>query len=79
MRSNDCCTYEPVTDPAQVVQGDIVFCQVRDSMRFFAHLVKKKFWDHTNKWRFVISNITGRENGWCNIDTLFGRLILVEH
>ena len=78
--SNDCCTYEPVESEDQVRQKDIVFCQVQPGDRFYGHLVSSKYWhNRAARWTFTISNIKGRENGWCYIEHIFGRLVNVEH
>ena len=74
VRSNDQCTYEPVTSANMVRVNDIVFCQVQPSNRFHAHLVKRKEW-RSGGWLFIIANIKGWENGWCRIEDIYGRLI----
>jgi len=75
---NDCVTYDPVVSADEVQEDDIVFCQVKPGDRFFAHLVKKKEWWYDRHF-FTISNMRGRENGWCNIDQIYGRLVDVDH
>jgi hypothetical protein len=76
--SNDLTTYEPVTSAYQVQVDDIVFCEVQPGDRFYAHLVKRKEWVWTEagggEWYFTISNAQGRENGWCHIEHIYGRL-----
>ena len=42
--SNDLCTYEAVRDESDVVEDDIVFCQVQPHDRFFTHRVKRMEW-----------------------------------
>ena len=76
--SNDQCTYEPVTSANEVTQDDIVFCQVKPGNRFYAHLVARKWFKH-GEWYFTITNLKGRENGWCSIKHIYGRLIRCEH
>ena len=78
VRSNDRCSYEPVTSAHEVHQDDIVFCQVQPGDRFYGHLVSRK-WFEEDEWWFNISNAHGRENGWCSIKNIYGRLIRVEH
>lgn len=76
VRSNDQCTYEPVTRDDQVVVGDIVFCEVMrfhgDTKRFYAHRVKAKDrmqeGSMQGKYKFTIANMQGRENGFSTID-----------
>ena len=85
---NDRCTYEPVRDASvQVEVGDIVFCQVQPSDRFYAHVVAKKalipVWCpvdiRTQQHYFTITNIKGHVNGWCYAEHIYGKLIDVEH
>ena len=77
---NDQTTYEPVTSADQLHVNDIVFCEVQPGSRFYAHLVKEKRWEWTDycetqgEWYFTISNAKGRENGWCRIEHIYGRL-----
>ena len=42
--SGDQCTFHPVTDPSDVAENDIVFCEVQPGDRFYNHLVKRKEW-----------------------------------
>ena len=76
----DQTTYLPVTHADQVKEGDIVFCEVQLGNRFYAHPVKKKEREWRNgEWKFTISNAAGRENGWCYIKQIYGRLVEVYH
>ena len=78
--SNDQTTYEPVTSAEQVEVGDIVFCEVQPGNRFYAHLVKDKtWWRGEDQWCFTISNAEGRENGWCLIEHMYGKLVECLH
>ena len=80
VHDNDACTYEPVARDEQVEEGDIVFCEVQPTGRFYAHLVQRKEWDYSRKaWKFTISNYQGRENGWAYMDTIYGKLVSVMH
>ena len=73
------CTYEPVTSVEQGSVEDIVFCEVQYGDRFYAHLVKEKWYDDVDGcYYFTISNLAGRPNGWCAIEHIHGRLINVE-
>ena len=75
MRSNDQCTYELVSTDDEVSQGDIVFCQVQPADTFYAyHAKKKEVWGGTGKYSYTIANLKGRENGWCYIEHIYGRL-----
>ena len=74
IHSNDWCFYDPVMYADEVNKDDIVFCEVQPGNRFFAHLVTRK-WYEDGDWYFTISNIRGRENGWCKIQHIYGRLL----
>jgi hypothetical protein len=73
---------------------DIVFCEVQPNDRFYAHLVLRKEWHRERlagmsaswaecaiggEWYFTIGNIEGRENGWCRIEHIYGRLAECVH
>ena len=85
IHSNDLCYYEPVHhDPANVKKGDIVFCLVEPGSRFYAHQVKTITWNWYDKTKrteqcYTISNLKGRENGWCFIDQIYGKLYKIMH
>ena len=73
------CTYEPVTSVDQVFMNDIVFCEVQDGDRFYAHLVKSKDWHVWDEcFYFWISSLKGRTNGWCHIKHIYGKLTNVQ-
>ena len=80
--SNDCCTYRPVTQAHEVEVDDIVFCQVQPGGRFFAHKVARKYSANDKhgdkKVVFEISNNKGRVNGWCYMEHIYGKCVLVE-
>ena len=78
VHSNDMCFYDPVMYADEVNENDIVFCQVQPGDRFFAHVVSRK-WFQNGEWYFTISNLKGRENGWCSMEHIYGRLIRAEH
>ena len=86
--SNDQCTYLPVTSPSEVAENDIVFCEVQPGDRFFAYLVIRKDWqpeerkeewrlNQPGRWKFTIGNLAGRENGWCHMEHIYGKLVHV--
>jgi hypothetical protein len=92
--SNDQTTYEPVISDNMVQVDDIVFCEVQPGNRFYAHLVLRKEWSRARlagmsaslaecvmggEWKFTIGNISGRENGWCRIEHIYGRLAECVH
>lgn len=69
-------TYRPVKSTDEVNIDDIVFCEVQPGSRFYAHLVKEKWWDTWDeKIKFTISNINDPENGHCHIEHIHGILI----
>ena len=78
--SNDLCCYLPVRFEEQVQEGDIVFCSVQPNGYYYAHLVKEKEWDDSNRcYKYWISNLKGRLNGWCHIQHIYGKLFQVLH
>ena len=81
VHSNDECTYAPIENGEQdIEEGDIVFCEVQPGDRFYAHNVKAKWWDNVHEgWYFTISNLSGRENGWCGVEHIYGRLVEVRN
>ena len=78
VHSNDQCHFDPVSSPDEVRHNDVVFCEVQPGDRFFAHLVSRK-WLEDGEWYFTISNMKGRQNGWCSMKHIYGRLVRVEH
>jgi len=75
IHSGDICEYEPVFKASEVEVGDIVFCQVRPTWRYFAHTIKRKTYDDEKEaWYFTVGNQSGWENGWCWMDTIYGKL-----
>ena len=75
--SNDCCTYAPVTDPKELRQHDVVFCEVQPGNRFYAHIIKQIV-ELRRGPRFYISNLQGRLNGYCEMKHIYGKLIHVQ-
>jgi len=81
--NNDICTFFPVTSEKEVQVDDIVFCSVQPHDRIFGHIVKHKWWQstpsaesvHGQEYVYIISNIRGWENGWCNTKHIFGKLV----
>ena len=75
----------PVTKPDEVEVDDIVFCKVLPSLKYWAHIVKRKDcqWADesdskkgTETW-FYISNQSGHVNGYCTMKTIYGKLAFV--
>ena len=78
MNCGDMATYLPVSSADEVNIDDIVFCEVQPGSRFYAHVVKEKWWKHwQEKWLFRISSIKGYENGHCRIEHIHGILVEV--
>ena len=73
--SGDGCTYIPVTKQEQVQVNDIVFCEVQPRNRFFAHMVLEAQEVSKDKMRYIIGNVNGHRNGWCQIEHIYGRLV----
>ena len=70
IESGQLCTVTP-TDPATLVVGDIVLCNVRGSE--YLHLLKA-----IQGTRFQIGNNRGHVNGWVSAGAIFGRCVCVE-
>ena len=80
IHSNDLCSYLPVRFDESVNEGDTVFCQPQPNDYFYAHIVKEKDWDRANHcYRYWISNLKGRINGWCHLKHIYGKLVQVIH
>ena len=86
--SNDAITLTPVTCEEQIrcnsgpdkTDGDIVFCEVQPNDRFYAHLVKEKYWSEeygSGRYVYTISNLSGRPNGWCYFQHIYGKVTQV--
>ena len=80
--------YEPVEDYSALVVGDIVFCQVQDGDRYFAHKIMRigqyqlkpaevRQFGVEYKRVFIIGNQSGYENGWCFDEHIYGLLVEV--
>ena len=73
--SNDLCIYVPVNFDDQVQERDIVFCQVQPSGFFYAHLVLWKEWHYdAHAWKYWVSNLKQRINGYCFVKGMYGKL-----
>ena len=80
----DQCTIHPVANPSDVNENDIVFCEAQPGDRFYGHVAKEKLWAYApprpyeggegEGWYFIISNLQGRENGWCCWRHIYGKL-----
>jgi len=75
LHSGDVREYDPVFDESEVEVGDIVFCQVRPTWLYLAHTIKRKTWDYEKEaYYFSVGPPSGRESGWCWMDTIYGKL-----
>ena len=75
VHSNDLCQYKPVYLDSQVSVDDIVFCHVWPSGFFYAHLVSHKEWAaEEHRFKYWISNMKGRSNGFTYLDYIYGKL-----
>ena len=85
---DDMCYFKPTCGHWKNLHvGDIVFCAVEPGFRYYAHQIKKIDWvwfdfpnnptPYTEGWEpcFTISNLKGRETGWCYIRSIYGKLI----
>ena len=72
----DLCIYHPVSSGRDIEPGNIVFCRVQPSGYHYAHLVKRIV-ETGGVETFWISNLAGRENGYCLEEHVFGKLMQV--
>ena len=78
VQSGDCCIIEPILDCGTLVVGDIVFCEVQPTNRFYAHKVL-----HIGVWHgrryFDIGNNHDppHKNGWCYDCHIYGQMVEV--
>ena len=70
------CTYAPVKGHEDIKVGDAVWCKVGG--RHFTHLVTAKKSVGENNFSYQISNNHGHINGWCGIETIFGKVVAIE-
>ena len=74
VRSGDVTMWEPVTDHSVLKVRDVVFCSVQPGDRFYGHMIHNiGDWHGTKYWD--IGNISGRINGWCFAEHIFGVLV----
>ena len=79
----DGCTFTPVTDQTKLRVTDIVFCKLQPLNAIYypfhyAHMVVEKQEESSGKMRYIIGNASGRQNGWCHIEHIYGRLVKVD-
>jgi hypothetical protein len=80
VKNQERCVYRPITNDDIIAVGDIVFCQVQRSNWFYAHLVLEILEERqvSGPKRYIIGNIKGHVNGWCNLKHIYGKLVRVE-
>ena len=85
---DDMCYFKPTCGHWKNLHvGDIVFCAVEPGFRYYAHQIKAIEWCEFNfpdnpptpytegcEPRFTISNLQGKEIGWCFIRSIYGKL-----
>ena len=79
VRSGDVSMWEPVSDHDILELGDVVFCQVQDGDRFYAHMIQKiEYWKDGSRY-WLIGNMAEPLviNGWCAAKHIYGRLMEV--
>ena len=89
---NDCTLFEPVIEPRDLREGDIVFAEVQPKKWCYSHYIQKiDYWsrDETRRVKgpwvqgavpcFHISNAAGTSVGWCFSRHIHGRLIEVRY
>ena len=71
--------WEPVSDHDILELGDVVFCQVQEGDRFYAHMIQKiEYWKDGSRY-WLIGNMADPPiiNGWCAAKHIYGRLMEV--
>ena len=79
VRSGDVSMWEPVSDHDTLELGDVVFCQVQEGDRFYAHMIQKiEYWKDGSRY-WLIGNMADPPiiNGWCAAKHIYGRLMEV--
>ena len=78
--SGDVTVWEPVTDPQQLVIGEVVWCQVRPSGQYFGHVIHEineyETADGSMVRYYWIGNMETPPwyNGWCFTEDIYGVL-----
>ena len=79
IKSRELITCAPISDPATISIGDVVFCKVKG--RYYTHLVKAtKVLERKKTGKvimFLIGNNHGGTNGWVQSRNVFGKVISV--
>jgi hypothetical protein len=78
--SGDVTVWEPITDPKQLVIGEVVWCQVRPTLQYFGHVIHEiEYWENAEGSMvryFWIGNLDTPPwyNGWCYDEDINGVL-----
>ena len=74
----DAVLLEPISSESDLLEGDIVFCEVQPGNRFYCHEIQRINYEApAGPTVYTISNNKGTENGWCYIEHIYGRVIEV--
>ena len=78
VHSGDLCEYDPVFEASDVPVGAVIFCQVYPGREYYADLIMSKTYDdEVEAWDFTVGKQSGWENGWCWMETIYGKLKLI--
>ena len=73
--SGDVTMWEPVKDHSLLKVGDIVFCVVQPTGRYYGHAIYSiAYWNGTKYWRISNLNEPPHINGWCYKEHIYGQL-----
>ena len=76
--SGDVTMWEPVTDHSTLVVGDIVWCLVQPTQRYYGHAIHEiGDWYGQTYWRIGNLKQPPHMNGWCYAEHIFGVLFEV--
>ena len=76
--SGDVTMWEPVTDHDALVVGEIVFCLVQPTQRYFGHAIHKiDYWNGTKYWEIGNMSEPPHINGYCYKEHIYGTLMEV--
>ena len=76
IKFGDVVVLAPISSEADLKVGDLVFCEVQPGNRFYCHEIHRINYEAPAA-KYTISNIKSMENGWCNIEHIYGRIIEV--
>ena len=73
--SGDVTMWEPITDHSELIVGDIVWCQVQPSQRYYGHAIHD-IGDWCDQKYWMIGNLKQppHMNGWCYVEHICGVL-----